>query len=512
MQVSVLLLSSVSAQAYRMQELLSEADRFGSSFAATFEFEYAARVPDGLERLAKRDVDAVLFDLALLDDQGLDGLTEVQARAPQVPIIALAETADPALATRVLRLGVQDCVLDDQLDRNTLPRVLLHAIERQRAQQIALAEGIAQIERAKQEWESTADSLPQLICLLDSQGRVIRANRVVESWQLCAIQDVRGYYLHELLHRGCTDERCALRTFWHAAWDALLTGEIVASEYQDSILDRYLSIQARPIAFSGRDDRAAKASLAVVIVDDITERKRAEEALHQRTAQLQARNEELDAFAHTVAHDLKNPISLMIGYADILRQYRKSTPDADIESNLDTIVQNGLKTISIIDELLLLAGVRQVEITPAPVDMDVVIDNVLRRLAMLIRERNAQIARPSGWPMTVGYAPWIEEVWANYVSNAIKYGGQPPRAELGATPQPDRTIRFWVRDNGQGIGAEQQKRLFAPFTRLDHGRASGHGLGLSIVRRIVARMGGQVGVESQTGRGSEFYFTLPDQE
>jgi signal transduction histidine kinase len=81
--------------------------------------------------------------------------------------------------------------------------------------------------------------------------------------------------------------------------------------------------------------------------------------------------------------------------------------------------------------------------------------------------------------------------------------------ELGAETQGDGTARFSVRDNGPGIALKDQARLFTPFTRLDQVRAKGYGLGLSIVRRIVEKLGGQVGVESQTGCGCTFYFTLP---
>ena len=83
--------------------------------------------------------------------------------------------------------------------------------------------------------------------------------------------------------------------------------------------------------------------------------------------------------------------------------------------------------------------------------------------------------------------------------------------ELGATAQPDGMVRFWVRDNGPGLASEDQARLFIPFTRLNQVRAKGHGLGLSIVRRIVEKLGGQVGVESHglPGQGSSFFFTLP---
>jgi signal transduction histidine kinase len=121
----------------------------------------------------------------------------------------------------------------------------------------------------------------------------------------------------------------------------------------------------------------------------------------------------------------------------------------------------------------------------------------------------------------MGYAPWVEEVWVNYLSNAIKYGGKPPQVELSATlfstscasggEMRENMVYFWVRDNGDGLTPDDQARLFTPFTRLDQIRARGHGLGLSIVRRIVEKLGGQVGVQStgEPGQGSTFFFTLP---
>jgi signal transduction histidine kinase len=164
---------------------------------------------------------------------------------------------------------------------------------------------------------------------------------------------------------------------------------------------------------------------------------------------------------------------------------------------------------SIIEELLLLAGVRRLEVEAKPLDMDDIVAEAQERLFDLINEHQAEIISPVAWPTALGYAPWIEEVWVNYLSNAVRYGGQPPRVELGATTQTDGTIRFWVRDNGIGLTEKEQSRLFVPFTRLSQIEAKGYGLGLSIVRRIIDKLGGQVGLESELGRGSVFYFTLP---
>jgi signal transduction histidine kinase len=159
------------------------------------------------------------------------------------------------------------------------------------------------------------------------------------------------------------------------------------------------------------------------------------------------------------------------------------------------------------------------------------VDEALARLAYMIEEHQAQIVLPESWPVALGYGPWVEEMWVNYLSNALMYGGKPPRVELGwdivgngewglrrersvervgsGQSAPTTTIRFWVRDNGPGLMPEEQERLFKPFERLDRVRAKGHGLGLSIVRRIAEKLGGKVGVASEPGQGSVFWFTLP---
>jgi signal transduction histidine kinase len=233
--------------------------------------------------------------------------------------------------------------------------------------------------------------------------------------------------------------------------------------------------------------------------------------LREQTAELQARNEDLNAFAHTVAHDLKTPLGVIIGYADVLLDdyIKELQGDEEAQYYLQSIARNGRKMSNIIGELLLLAEIRRTEVQVEHLNMAIVLSEARQRLHFMIEEYKAEIVMPESWPRAVGYSPWIEEVWVNYLSNGIKYGGQPPRLELGATVQDDGYVRFWVHDNGPGISPEDQARLFTPFTQLDQVRATGHGLGLSIVRRIVEKLGGRVGVESEIDQGSTFSFTLP---
>jgi PAS domain S-box-containing protein len=221
--------------------------------------------------------------------------------------------------------------------------------------------------------------------------------------------------------------------------------------------------------------------------------------------------EDLDAFSHTVAHDLKNPLGGILGYAELLEMQADSIDRERQRYYLNSIIRGIRKMESIINELLLLANVRKLEdVEVTRLDMGRIVDEALERLKAMVSEYDADIVRPDWWPEAYGYASWVEEIWANYISNALKYGGRPPRVELGATREGDM-VRFWVRDNGGGLTPEECQKLFSQFTRLSAVQdIEGNGLGLSIVQRIAKKLGGDVGVESEAGRGSTFSFTLPD--
>lgn len=380
------------------------------------------------------------------------------------------------------------------------------------------------------------DTTSALVLVLDTEGRIVRVNRAIAELSGYAPEEMQGRDARELLfNKGDVD-------LLHAAFRRFIeTGEMINGFEYPWVSP---SGQTRQIAWSATALRGADGAVRYAIVAgiDITARKQAEQALQvaydqletrvaERTAELKAANErlqmeiaeheradaerenlirELDAFAHTVAHDLKNPINLIVGFADALQQDLTVLPEAEIRDYLSTIAWSGRKMSNIINELLLLAGIRgQEEMEIVPLNMGHIVSEVLQRLSYMTRDVNGEITQPDRWPAALGYPPWVEEIWANYISNGLKYGGQPPRLELGANTLPDGMVRFWVRDNGPGIPPEDQRRLFTPFMQLDQVRAKGHGLGLSIVQRIVERLGGQVGVESAVGQGSVFSFTLP---
>ncbi len=237
------------------------------------------------------------------------------------------------------------------------------------------------------------------------------------------------------------------------------------------------------------------------------EKRRADEALRHYAAELESRNRELDLFAQTVAHDLRNPLSVVVGALEVLASQEITVPE-EARLLLTMALRKARRMADIIEALLFLASVRQEEVPFEELDMGKIVAEVLALLEFQLANAHAEVSCPSTWPYAIGYAPWISEVWHNYITNAIKYGGQPPRIILGGETLPDRRARFWVRDNGQGIPPEKLDKLFTPFTRLDRTR-EGHGLGLAIVRHIVERLHGEVAVESTLGEGSTFSFILP---
>jgi signal transduction histidine kinase len=238
------------------------------------------------------------------------------------------------------------------------------------------------------------------------------------------------------------------------------------------------------------------------VVDDparLNELRRVIEANEQLMA-------ELDAFAGLVAHDLKSPLDAILGYAETIRDDLKDCASDEALNLTEEMLRFGYQAAHTIDNLLMLADVRGYNVTSQPLDMAAIVDSALQRLKPKIEDHHAEIVLPEQWPVAMGHAPWIEEVWAHYLNNALHYGGDPPCIEIGAAATATGYVRCWVRDNGPGLSPEAQAELFTDFAQLDPAQSKGYGL--SIVKHIIEKLGGQVGVESDGG-GCVFSFLLP---
>jgi len=235
---------------------------------------------------------------------------------------------------------------------------------------------------------------------------------------------------------------------------------------------------------------------------------RLQQELTAKTEELSLKNTELEAYAHTIAHSLKTPLAAANRFLEILYKFKSENLSDEQRHLLGQALSALSSTGSAIDALLLLSTVAQQSVTLHALNMGALAAQALNQLADLRARTQADVSLPEAWPQALGYAPWVGEVWVNLLSNALKYGGSPPRLELGG--ERDGTqVRFWVRDNGLPLSEDERRRVFVPFTRLHQERAAGHGLGLVTVQRIVLKLGGTVQAGPAPGGGNEFSFRLP---
>jgi signal transduction histidine kinase len=233
-------------------------------------------------------------------------------------------------------------------------------------------------------------------------------------------------------------------------------------------------------------------------------------ALQQEIEQNEAIIAELDSYAENVAHDLKNPIGLIVGFADLIQSDPDNRLSETSQECLTTLQGAADKLSDIVGALLSLAKARKQEVMPQPVDMTKVLHETLERLLPLAERAGATLHAPPSLPPCLGHTSWLEEALVNLVSNALKYGGSPPVVRIDYALEPDGMITYHVTDNGLGLSAEQQQKLFKKFERLGKEKIEGTGLGLMVVKTIIDKLGGRIAVSSSgvPGEGSTFSFTL----
>jgi signal transduction histidine kinase len=238
------------------------------------------------------------------------------------------------------------------------------------------------------------------------------------------------------------------------------------------------------------------------------ERSRLRQQISRYQRDLEKSNRSLSEFAHIVSHDLKAPLRRIVSYCDLLREEAKGKLEGDAAGYVDRLSANALRLQRFINDLLEFSRVMHAQEEIKEVDLNKLVQEILEDLDPLIEESGAKID-VSPLPVISAYPLRLRQLFMNLINNAIKYRSKTePVVKVGCEERAGDYL-FWVQDNGLGIPKEYQANIFQAFQRLHtHDAIEGTGLGLSICKQVVAMHKGQIGVESEAGKGSKFWFTI----
>ena len=248
---------------------------------------------------------------------------------------------------------------------------------------------------------------------------------------------------------------------------------------------------------------------AAKVARDITAQKKTQRALAVRSEELQRSNEDLAQFAYVASHDLQEPLRMVVSYTELLSEHLQGKLDEKAEKYIKYALDGAKRMQRLIKDLLAYSRVDTQGKKPVEINSEVVLKSVLDSLKVAIDENHAEIVCEK-LPAVPADAGQLAQVFQNLIENALKFhSDRPPRIQIGAK-RSNGSWQFHVEDNGIGINKQYGELVFQMFQRLhERGHYDGSGIGLSIAKKIVERHGGRIWFESETDKGSTFYFTMP---
>jgi len=386
-------------------------------------------------------------------------------------------------------------VKDD--DGNTIGAIeIAHDITEERRAQEAIRQSE---ERLRLLVEAVKD---YAIYMLDTEGRVL-------SWNEGA-QKIKQWRADEIIGRDFsvfyTDEDKTSDKPGKALEIAAKEGRF---EEQGPRLRKDGSVFWADVTITAVRDDAGKLKGFAKVVRDITERKQAEEHLDEIRKELERSNGELEQFAYVASHDLREPLRGINGFMELLRQRSGSKLDEKDMEYIKYATDSAIRMDELITCLLRYSRVKTHGMPFSSIPVQLALGEAVKNLKINIAETEALITSDE-LPTVKADGMQLTQLFQNLIANAIKFhGDQKPEIHIGCQ-KLDSFWQFSVRDNGIGIEPQFKDRIFVIFQRLHtRDKYPGYGIGLSICKRIVERHGGRIWVESQSGKGSTFYFTTP---
>ena len=303
---------------------------------------------------------------------------------------------------------------------------------------------------------------------------------------------------------GLNDTEVGLKAVNSGAQDYIIKGHVdsdkllksIIYSYERSRLNNELKSQIEARKFAEKEILKLNSELEQRILD--------------RTAQLKIVNLELEAFSHSVSHDLRAPLRHINGFAEILKEEYKDQLPEKAKNYLDTISDSAKKMNILIDDLIKLSRTNRIELKKSMLKMNQVLDDALSEVQPLLENRKVDI-NISTLPEIIGDYNLLRLVWVNLLDNAIKYTRPRKKAVINIDYKEEKEeFIFCIHDNGVGFDMNYAQKLFGAFQRLHStDEFEGTGIGLSNVRRIISRHSGRTWAEAELDKGASFYFSLP---
>jgi PAS domain S-box-containing protein len=352
-----------------------------------------------------------------------------------------------------------------------------------------------------------------IVAITDPQGRITYVND-----KFCAISKYARAELlgqdHRIINSGFHPTE-----FIRDLWTTITHGKVWKGEIKNKAKDgSFYWVDTTIVPFL---DEQGKPRQYVAIRADITERKRVEQEVRQlnadlerrvreRTTELEAANQELEAFSYSVSHDLRAPLRGVDGYVRILKEDYADRLDAEGNRLLEVVSSEARRMGQLIDDLLAFSRLGRQQMQSATIDLAALTRSVFERLTATAPNPTVRLELKS-LPSALGDQAMLRQVFANLIGNAVKFTRHQavPIVEVGGSIR-NGELTCYIKDNGVGFDEAYGHKLFGVFQRL-HSEADfeGTGVGLALLQRVIQRHGGRVWAEGKLNHGATFYFTLP---